>query len=139
MAISKRSSLRGESKNSLQKIGRTNYESVAEMVTELLRAREADDQDAIENAERRIQEDALSVEVREGWHTLDTKGELDEYIVLLGTGGPAIRIWGRLGRYNEPESAELQVQDWGTPWTEYRGADQDTLLAYVSCFYFGEG
>ncbi len=55
------------------------------------------------------------------------------------TGGPATRIIGELNEHGEPTRARLQVQDWGTPWTDYRGGDQETLLTYARCFYFGEG
>lgn len=39
----------------------------------------------------------------------------------------------------EPSRAWLEVQDWGTPWTDYyeKGVG-DLCLAYASCFYFGE-
>lgn len=54
-----------------------------------------------------------------------------------------MRIVGDLDANCEPTRARLETQDWGTPWTEYRGAwgngGADTLLAYAQCFYFGEG
>jgi hypothetical protein len=61
----------------------------------------------------------------------------------MSTGGPALRIYGKLNRYGEPEDAELQVQDWFLPrskWAPepYDEKYRDTLLAYASCFYFGE-
>ena len=85
-----------------------------------------------------ILEDALSVEVRSDWHTPGSEAENTEYCILLSTGGPASRIVGELNKWSEPVSATLQVQDWGTPWADYREADEDTLLAYAQCFYFGE-
>ena len=85
-----------------------------------------------------ILEDALSVEVRSGWHTPGDSSADNEYCILLSTGGPASRIVGDLNQWKEPVSATLQVQDWGTPWTDYREADQDTLLKYADCFHFGE-
>ena len=85
-----------------------------------------------------ILEDALSVEVRSGWHTPGDSSADNEYCILLSTGGPASRIVGDLNQWKEPASATLQVQDWGTPWTDYREADQDTLLKYADCFHFGE-
>ena len=33
--------------------------------------------------------------------------------------GPHVRITGKLNQHGEPESARLEYQDWGTPWTEY--------------------
>lgn len=93
-----------------------------------------------EEAETRIQEDALSVEVRSDWHTPHDVAEAPfEFKILLTTGGPAVRIMGELDEHGQPDRAWLEVQDWGTPWTRYFDIEQDTLLAYARCFYFGEG
>ena len=93
-----------------------------------------------DDARDAILEDALSVEVRSDWHTPGDPSEAAEYCILLSTGGPAVRIIGDLDQWKQPTSATLQVQNWGTPWTDYREhvADEDTLLQYVGCFYFGE-
>lgn len=95
-----------------------------------------------ESAEQTIHESVLSVLVRDGWHE---PGQLpddgaEEYEILLSTGGPALRIYGKLGRYNEPESAELQMQDWFLPWTRYDldEVGEAKLLQFVQQFYFGE-
>lgn len=89
-----------------------------------------------ETARERIQEDALSVRVF-GERT-NGEWEADKFEVLLTTGGPAVRIIGELTD-GEPTHAWLEVQDWGTPWTEYYETDiRDTLLSYCRCFYFGE-
>ena len=97
------------------------------------------DEDA---ARQVIQEDPLSVEVRSGWHTLGDKDGIkpEEYTILLCTGGPACRIIGTLNEYQEPETARIEHQDWGTPWTEYRlDADEEAVvLTYARQFYFGE-
>ena len=92
-----------------------------------------------EEAEQTIHESVLSVLVRDGWREPGKPSEdgADEYEILLTTGGPALRIWGKLGDRGEPETAELQMQDWGTPWTRYPAAEA-TLLAFVSYFYFGK-
>jgi hypothetical protein len=93
-----------------------------------------------DEARDRIQEDPLSVQVRGGWHDPGAEDEgPEEYEILLCTGGPACRIIGRLDRHNEPDTARLQHQDWGTPWTELitTGADHDALLTYAHAFYFG--
>jgi hypothetical protein len=96
-----------------------------------------------EEAETRIQEDALSVEMRGAWYTYDTEpsdvAKPVEFKILLATGGPAVQIRGELDDHGEPYRAWLEVQDWGTPWTRYFDISQDTLLAYARCFYFGEG
>lgn len=91
-----------------------------------------------DDARQRIDEDSLSIELG-GWWTPGSEPEPTEYRILLGTGGPAVRIVGDLDRGNEPASAVLEVQDWFKPWTEYRSADRDDdeiLLAYVQCFSF---
>lgn len=91
-----------------------------------------------DEARRTIEEDALSVQIRSGWHSPGEAGEAEEYEILLCTGGPAVRIVGDLGRFNEPDDARLQCQDWFTSWTEVFDVDHDVLLAYAHCFYFGD-
>ena len=106
--------------------------------------KDSDDPDAWHDEERareRIEEDALSVEVRGDWHTPgdeDSEGAT-EYNILLTTGGPAARIVGNLDR-GQPTSAVFEYQDWFKPWTEvYTGqADAAVLLQYAQCFYFGD-
>ena len=88
-----------------------------------------------EEAEQRIQEDPLSLEFRSGWETNTGDFSAAEYNLLLGTGGPAVRIVGDIDN-GEAKTAHLEVQDWFKPWTEYVPADQDVLLAYVRCFCF---
>lgn len=88
-----------------------------------------------------VQEDPLEVQVREDWHEVEEDPEASEYMILISTGGPALRMVGRLEGF-EPESARLQHQDWGTPWTELFYVNQpegdDALIWYASQFYWGE-
>lgn len=116
------------------------FDSIKKMVEELNAARESDDCGAVESAERRIYEDALSVEVRSNWHTCDSDAYNEEFRILLCTGGPAVQIVGTLSEHNEPESAHLEFQDWGIPWTVFHQscADRDILVEYARTFYFGE-
>lgn len=134
---------------------RLQYESIAELV-KAYQNHENDTVEASEAARERIQESPLSIEVRSGWVSLETWGRTvntlltaresheklspEEFNILLCTGGPAVRIIGTLSEHGEPESARIEHQDWGTPWTEYRltGEQQDILLAYCRVFYFGE-
>lgn len=90
-----------------------------------------------EEARQRIQEDPLSVEVRSDWTNPGEPLEPSEFMILLCTGGPAVRIVGELYQ-GEPCRAWLEYQDWGTPWTRYFGADSATLCQYASHFYFEE-
>jgi hypothetical protein len=97
-------------------------------------------QDRIERAEQAINDSVLSVMVCNGWRQPGgDNGEAEEYEILLTTGGPAARIYGSLDANGEPETAELQVQDWFRPWTRSKNPiTQDTLLEFARCFYFGE-
>jgi hypothetical protein len=103
-----------------------------------------------DESEREFDEYPLSVEVREAWRTLadyDPDHKPAEYKITLTTGGPALRIIGELDQYGQPESATMEWQDWGTPWTELHGADMpfepskvdEILLAFAQHFYFGDG
>jgi hypothetical protein len=106
-----------------------------------------------DEAEQRIHEDPLSVQVREGWHSPGENLPPAEFEILLCTGGPAVRMRGTLlDPDSQPDKPRLEYQDWGTPWTEYRphfdpdpetisdrlNAYRETLLGYARQFYFGE-
>ena len=93
-----------------------------------------------DDAQTRIDEDPLSVEVREGWHTPGNSEGPDEFMILLCTGGPACRLLGNLSEYHEPESVKVQYQDWFTPWEEYPidSEIEEKILTYCRQFYFGE-
>lgn len=142
------------------------FESIKEMVETLEEActEQGDDSDDSleqrrEEAQQRIHEDALSVEVRSGWEEpgqfcAEKHVRAEEYRILLCTGGPAVQIMGELSEHGEPETARLMMQDWGLPWTEYRPLDtapgavaagyyldpkaEEILLTYARQFYFGE-
>lgn len=108
-----------------------------EELTELQAA--AGDCESRDDAEQRIQEDPLSIELSGTW-VLGETPVADRALILLGTGGPATRIVCELDDDREPRRAWVEAQDWGTAWTEYTGdvISQDDLLTYCRCFYFGE-
>ena len=96
-----------------------------------------------------IKEEIDSDEVREYLETIPLEvsrrycpntGEATGYSILLCTGGPAVRIIGDLGGYDEPENAEIQGQDWGTPWEYLRMTEEEetALNWFVNLFHFGE-
>ena len=90
-----------------------------------------------DDAAQRIWEDPLSLEFRSGWSMYRNDLQAQEFCLLLTTGGPAVRIIGEI-RDGEAHSANLEVQDWGTPWTQHitTGADHKALMTYVRCFCF---
>ncbi len=151
------------------------FESIREMVEELQAAdaaswdsaapRDGNYDERCEAARERIQEDALSVEVRSDWYVpgsgrrvvaprCEDASAPAEYRIVLCTGGPAVQITGQLNEHCEPETARLEMQDWFLSWTEYRPEDnakgaetghteliadaEEILLAYARQFYFGE-
>lgn len=97
----------------------------------------AGDCESDDEARERIEEDALSVEVRSGWQSVGETLEPQEYRIVLCTGGPHVEITGDLDRYNQPRTARMIYKDWGT-CEEYREAEEDVLLAYAQVLYFGE-
>ena len=123
--------------NRAEQQARSKLESIVEMVSDL----DSPDDEAREAAQERIQESPLSVQVRSGW--CNSKGDMEpeEFTILLCSGGPAVRIYGELGRYSEPDSARLEYQDWFTPWEPLCDMSEDqeqALLRYCQQFYFGE-
>ena len=86
-----------------------------------------------ETARERITEDALEVATGKDFDGTRT------FMILLCTGGPAVRIVGELDEYAQPDRAWLEYQDWGTSWTEYHGSHETAaLLSYAREFYFEE-
>lgn len=127
-----------------------HWNSIKQLVSRLEDSRDADDS-TIDIVEEDIRANALSVEFRTGWYTFEQGADTKpaEYRILLTTGGQALQLTGSLSEYGEPETAELEHQDWGTPWTRSfpyihtkDGVEwdtyQETLLAFARCFYFGE-
>lgn len=118
-------------------------ESIMEMVQALKDAGESDNEDARESAYEAIQEDPLSVEVRSDWHSVGNKEDSgpSEYRILLSWGGPACRIIGELNEHAEPETATIEYQDWGIPWTaltDLTEEQENALLIYARQFYYSE-
>ncbi|MCA3573112.1 MAG: hypothetical protein IOC86_04295 [Aestuariivirga sp.] len=122
--------------------------TIRELVANLQAAYDADArdgaQDAIDAAQTAIHEAPLSVEVRSGWYQPgaafgpDTAPE--EYRILLTWGGPAAQIAGNLDAYGQPDTARLEYQDWGTPWTARPLTDEERedVLTFAQAFYYGE-
>ena len=107
-------------------------------IVELMDAMEAAESEDMSDIMDRITEMPLSVCVRSGWQQPGVNDQSpEEYELLMGTGGPAVRIYGRLDEHGRPRSAELQGQNWFTPW-ERTTVDQDeeVLLQFAEDFYY---
>jgi len=94
-----------------------------------------DDADALRE---RIEQMPLAVDVRSGWQSPGETLTPGEYQILLTTGGPALRIIGELTTSGEPDTARLEYQDWGTPWTAYTlaQAEEARAIDFASMFFF---
>lgn len=90
-----------------------------------------------DEARDRITEDPLEVQVRSDWTNPGEELTPGEFMILLCTGGPAVRIVGELDQHGEPCRAWMEYQDWDTPWTQYWGATSSTLCRYASHFFGG--
>jgi hypothetical protein len=96
-------------------------------------------EDTAEAIEEAAREQALSVEFRcSDWSSSASEMEADEYRILLSTGGPALQITGGFDTHRGATSWRMEYQDWGTPWTEYHGADEDALQWFADLFCLGE-
>ena len=86
-----------------------------------------------DDAVERIDQDPLEICVRSGWHQIGEDMVPEEFLILLCTGGPAVRIRGELDQYGSPCRVWIEYQDWGTPWTELVGLGYayDDLLTYA--------
>lgn len=119
---------------------KSQLEYVLELVTQLRTDRDNGDE---EPAIDRIHEHPLEVSVRSGWHQPGQPHinlSAAEYLILLCTGGPAVRIIGELDEHKSPITARIEHQDWGTPWTNYMLDSDETeaVLEYASVFFYGE-
>ena len=94
-----------------------------------------------DGAQRAIDEDPLSIQVRGDWHNPgEQEGtEATHFEILLTTGGPAARIMGEL-QGGQPSHAWFEYQDWFKPWTEVilDSADRSIMLEYAQRFYYGD-
>ena len=88
----------------------------------------------VEDVQRELDEHPLCIEYRSGWNTSAEDLQAEEFCILLCTGGPAVRIVGEIGEHGQPCRAWIEYQDWGTAWTQYFGADQETLVDYATAF-----
>lgn len=128
-----------QSADHAQENGQAYMAEIARLLRVYQRCIQYNHHDWADNIRERIEEMPLSVLVRSAWHTPGAgDDEPGEYELLLSTGGPALRITGELNAFEQVETAELQCQDWFTPWRSVEGQDQDTLREFANFFWYGE-
>lgn len=85
-----------------------------------------------------IEEGHYGVQVRTGWYTPGSGDATpEEYMVVLGGGGPAMRIIGDLDN-GTPTSAHYEFQDWFKPWTrvDLTHEEEQVILEWVGHLTF---
>jgi len=101
----------------------------------------AETEEEAEEAYNIINEDPLEIKVGiSGYFNAGQTEEPDEFMILLGTGGPAFRLIGELDECCQPEKCRFQYQDWFIPWKDLQidEKQQEKLLQYCRFFYFGD-
>ena len=73
-------------------------------------AHENGDYDEVRNIEEQILQDPLDIDIHPRYSECGGVG----FMMLISTGGPALRITGEVNQFHEGESPRLEVQDWFT-------------------------
>jgi len=92
----------------------------------------------LDDAERALLESALDVGVRSGWTNPAEKLEASEFMILLSTGGPSVRIVGELDAHGIPDRAWIEYCNWGITWRELcaiTSEERELILAYCQHFF----
>lgn len=115
-----------------EKLNGESLDAMREELAELeAQAGDCEDED---DARQRIQEDALSVEVRSGWGAPGDEMTAEEFRIVLCTGGPHVEIIGDLNQYGEPASVRILYRDWSESG-ELFNFDHDAVQRYASEFF----
>ena len=122
--------------------GLGHYHEIKRLVDILEWAERTDRIDLADSIIDRMREMALQVQVRDDWRHpgFPVQDKAVEFVILLGTGGPAVRLTGKLPcRWLTGDglpTVELQNQDWGTPWERVPFAtDMHYLARFAEQFY----
>jgi len=79
----------------------------------------------------------LSVLFRSGWSSgSEFVADGGQCEILLGTGGPAVRIMADIDGKKGIVNPRVEAQNWGVPWTECKatGDQEKALRAFVAHF-----
>lgn len=131
---------------------KTNARNHAESILELYQAHQKaeadDDYERKDEIQETARERSYAINVRSDWYSPgEESAQPSHFRIVLAGGGPALQLMGELSQYSEPEgdSLMLQVQDWGTLWTDYipenmaKVKDWRDALEWFACqFSYGE-
>ena len=91
---------------------------------------QAADCESQDEALERLENNPLEILYRSNWEYDPDHFTPSEFVILLCSGGPAVRIRGELNHNGHPSRAWVEYQEWGTPWNwlcDYRS----TALEYA--------
>ena len=74
-----------------------------------------------------IDENALEVSVRSGWHSRFTDAPDEEFRIVLCTGGPHVEIRGELDGAGTPVSADIYAWGWGESQERFRLSEEERV------------
>lgn len=126
-----------------QEQAKAHLDRIKELAAQLRQANADEDWEQREDIELTIQEDALEILVRDDWRRPSAEPVLTdtptEFLILLSTGGPAVRVTGSLDINCLPSNVQLEHQDWFEVWQQYplSPSDYRAVLEYASQHYFG--
>ena len=116
-------------------------ENIIEMHRAYFEAIRRDDDTAADEIVKRAHQYPLALNVQTGWNEVGaTDPNYQFFQILLGTGGPAYRLWGTIDMHGCADKVEYQTQDWFEPWT-MQVLDDDAQAAadwFANLFYWGE-
>jgi hypothetical protein len=97
-----------------------------------LKAKERGWYEVADSIRESILEDPLSLSIDE----IDPNYDEVKWNLLLGWGGPAVRILVTTDLGGSVQDASYQFQDWFQPWTDAEDQDTDLVKAYAEMFYY---
>ena len=77
---------------------------------------QADGCESRDEALERLENNPLEILFRSDWEYDTDHFTPSEFVILLCSGGPAVRIRGELDHNGYPSRAWVEYHDWGTPW-----------------------
>ena len=83
----------------IENIGESTFFEIDRLMRILSKANHLNKDALAEKIRDRCHEMPLSIQVRSGWHTLQDEMVAEEFEILLGWGGPAVRITGKLDQH----------------------------------------
>lgn len=115
-----------------QQITNKHYADFAKRIEETLDKLDSEDEVVVEAARQELDEMPLCIEKL----ITDHRNEEVTWEILLGTGGPAVRVSVFTDFEGNILSAEYQFQDWFKSWTTADNQNQALMKRFANQYYF---